>query len=62
MIYYSIGNFIFDQPKPLNANACVVKLTVTKERMETQTIPIQIRNCVPTNLVPTHLRTFAPPK
>ena len=47
MIYYSIGNFIFDQPKPLNSKACMVKLIVTKEKMATQTIPIYIRNCVP---------------
>ena len=47
MIYYSIGNFIFDQPKPLNSKACMVKLKVTKEKMEIETIPIFIKNCVP---------------
>ena len=47
MIYYSIGNFIFDQPKPLNAKACMVRLKVTKEKTEVETIPILIKNCVP---------------
>ncbi len=49
-IYYSIGNFIFDQPKPLNAKACIVKLTITKEKMETETVPIHIVNCTPTHV------------
>ncbi len=47
MIYYSIGNFIFDQPKPLNSKACVVELTVTRDTLETKTIPVEIRHCVP---------------
>ena len=47
-IYYSVGNFIFDQHKPLNAKACIVKLKVSSHDVETETIPIEIRNCVPT--------------
>lgn len=46
-IYYSIGNFIFDQQKPINTRAAVVKLTVTSDTVTTQTIPINIRQCVP---------------
>ena len=46
-IYYSIGNFIFDQPKPLNSEACIVKLTVTPDTVVAASIPIEIRNCVP---------------
>ena len=46
-IYYSIGNFIFDQQKPLNSKACMVKVEVTKVQVKTTPIPIQIRNCVP---------------
>ena len=45
MIYYSIGNFIFDQSKPVNSKACVVKLTVTKDTLETEALPIEIKNC-----------------
>jgi len=47
-IYYSIGNFIFDQPKPLNSRACIVQLKVSANDIETETIPIEIRNCIPT--------------
>lgn len=46
-IYYSIGNFIFDQPKPLNSKACLVKLTITKASVQTETIPVTIKNCTP---------------
>ena len=46
-IYYSIGNFIFDQRKPLNSRACLVKLTITKESSHTETIPIVIDKCRP---------------
>jgi poly-gamma-glutamate synthesis protein (capsule biosynthesis protein) len=46
-IYYSIGNFIFDQQKPINTRAAIVKLTVTSDTVTTQTIPINIRQCVP---------------
>ena len=47
MIYYSIGNFIFDQQKPLNSKACIVSLSITEDSIETKTIPVEIRNCVP---------------
>ena len=47
MIYYSIGNFIFDQQKPLNSKACIVSLYITKDSLETETIPVEIRYCVP---------------
>ena len=46
-IYYSIGNFIFDQQKPINTEACVVKLTVDGDNIDVETIPISIRHCVP---------------
>ena len=47
MIYYSIGNCIFDQQKPLNSKACIVSLNITKDSLVTETIPVEIRNCVP---------------
>ena len=47
-IYYSIGNFIFDQSKPVNARAAVVRLDVTTDKVNTETIPINIKNCKPT--------------
>lgn len=46
-IYYSIGNFIFDQRKPVNTKACMVKLTITKESSHVETIPVEIIKCVP---------------
>lgn len=46
-IYYSIGNFIFDQRKPLNSKACIVKVDVTKDHVTTTPIPINIKRCVP---------------
>ncbi len=46
-IYYSIGNFIFDQTKPLNSRACVVKIEVADTAVGYSTIPIEIRRCVP---------------
>ena len=46
-IYYSVGNFIFDQPKPLNSRACMVRLCITPDSMGVETIPVDIRQCVP---------------
>ena len=46
-IYYSVGNFIFDQSSPLNSEACMVRLTIRRDTLETETIPIKIRHCVP---------------
>ena len=47
MIYYSIGNFIFDQQKPMNTKACVVNLQVGKDSIAVETVPIEIRRCAP---------------
>ena len=46
-IYYSIGNFIFDQSRPLNSRACMVRLRITNSHMNVETIPIEIQNCAP---------------
>lgn len=46
-IYYSIGNFIFDLTKPINTRTCVVKVVVTKDKIKTITLPVEIRQCVP---------------
>ena len=53
-IYYSIGNFIFDQSKPLNTQACMVKLTVTPDSADFTTIPVNISRCAP------HLQSVQP--
>ena len=46
-IYYSIGNFIFDQQQPINTHAAMVQLTVTPDTLIATTIPITIRRCTP---------------
>ena len=46
-VYYGIGNFIFDQHRPLNTRACLVKLSITADRCKATPLPIEIRNCVP---------------
>ena len=48
-IYYSIGNFIFDPTKPINAKACIVRLRITNEKdgLQVETIPVGIQRCVP---------------
>jgi poly-gamma-glutamate synthesis protein (capsule biosynthesis protein) len=46
-IYYSIGNFIFDQPKPLNSKACMVQLCIKEDDLMVETVPVEIRQCVP---------------
>ena len=46
-VFYSNGNFIFDQSKPENTKACIVRLKITAEMVTTEAIPIEIKNCVP---------------
>ena len=46
-IYYSIGNFIFDQPKPLNARTAMVRLRITADSLSVETLPVEIRHCTP---------------
>ena len=46
-IYYSVGNFIFDQHRPLNSRACMVRLRIGKTSQKVETLPVEIRRCVP---------------
>ena len=46
-IYYGIGNFIFDQRKPMNSRACLVELSITAEKCKAKALPIEIKNCTP---------------
>ncbi|WP_299439678.1 CapA family protein [uncultured Aquimarina sp.] len=46
-IYYSIGNFIFDQKKPINSKGLLVSLKIYKEKIVSTQIEIDIENCVP---------------
>jgi len=47
MIFYSIGNFLFDQSNPINSAAGVVRVRVTKHQIESTLLPITIRHCTP---------------
>ena len=53
-IYYSIGNFIFDQQRPINTRACMVTLNIEPDTLRVTTIPLQIRRCTP------HIQTAKP--
>lgn len=46
-IYYSIGNFIFDQQAPVNSRTCMVTVSVTASGAHVETLPIVISDCVP---------------
>ena len=46
-IYYSIGNFIFDQRRPINTSACAVQIKITGRGAEVLTLPVTIKSCVP---------------
>ncbi len=46
-IYYSIGNFIFDQKKPINTRAAVVTLAISKDTAKFEILLVEIEECVP---------------
>lgn len=46
-IYYSIGNFIFDQRKPVNTKACLVQINITRNHAFAKAIRININDCTP---------------
>ena len=46
-VFYGLGNFIFDQSRPLNTRACLVRLRLTNRSATVETLPIEIRHCVP---------------
>ncbi|MBP5337735.1 MAG: CapA family protein [Prevotella sp.] len=50
-IYYGIGNFIFDQQKPINTKACIVRVDVTPNDVKTTALPVNINYCVPHLLI-----------
>lgn len=46
-IYYSIGNFIFDQKKPLNTRTAILTAEITADTAYFALLPAEIENCVP---------------
>ncbi len=46
-VFYSIGNFIFDQKKPINSRACTVTLHISPSGATTEVHPVDIQTCIP---------------
>ncbi len=46
-IYYSIGNFIFDQKKPINTHTAILTAEITADTAYFALLPAEIENCVP---------------
>jgi len=46
-VFYSIGNFIFDQKKLINSKGLMLQLEITHSTLKVDTIPFRIENCVP---------------
>ncbi len=46
-IYYSLGNFIFDQHRPLNSRALLLRLDITASRVHDYAHSLQIKYCSP---------------
>jgi poly-gamma-glutamate capsule biosynthesis protein CapA/YwtB (metallophosphatase superfamily) len=46
-IFYSIGNFIFDQSNPINKKGLMVQIEIKKKQVKFDTLPVLIQKCVP---------------
>ena len=46
-VFYSLGNFVFDQSHPAAQKAAMALLRFTPAGMEAETIPVEIRRCRP---------------
>lgn len=46
-VFYSLGNFIFDQRQPKACVAGIAELTFTKKGMKYKALEAEIKNCVP---------------
>ena len=46
-IYYSIGNFIFDQKKPINTRTAILTAEITADTAYFALLPVEIEDCVP---------------
>ena len=47
LVFYSLGNFVFDQSHPAAQKAAMALLRFTPAGMEAETIPVEIRRCRP---------------
>lgn len=46
-IFYSLGNFVFDQQKPPTRQSVIVKLLFDKSGLRFEKHPVEIKNCKP---------------
>jgi poly-gamma-glutamate capsule biosynthesis protein CapA/YwtB (metallophosphatase superfamily) len=46
-IYYSIGNFIFDQSKPQNSEGLIVRIEISESAVQSCTMHFSIVKCIP---------------
>jgi len=46
-VFYSIGNFVFDQKKPINSRGLMIQMEITDSTFQADTIPFMIDKCVP---------------
>lgn len=46
-VFYSLGNFIFDQHSPQTSQALVARLTLRRDTVTATSIPVRIRHCRP---------------
>lgn len=46
-IFYSIGNFIFDQKKAINTKGLLLQMEITESEIKEYSIPFKIENCTP---------------
>ena len=44
-VFYSIGNFIFDQSAPLNSEGLVISIVLSADGVSVERIPIHIKDC-----------------
>jgi len=47
-VFFSLGNFVFDQTPPIANQAVMAQLTIRSDTIISSSIPVQIRNCKPT--------------
>ena len=46
-VFYSLGNFVFDQTQPIANQAVMAQLTLQGDSIVATSIPVQIKNCKP---------------
>lgn len=58
LIFYSLGNCVFDQSNPITKDSLVVQLQIVNENVDVTVIPIHISNSSPKIMGSQHAATF----